>query len=118
MKNLLKLLLLLVLAVYLGLAVTVFNNPEVRQKCAAVDVIVKDSDVAGFITPLEIRTILKDSKLYPVGQKMSNINCAEIEKVLARNPFIDNITSYKTAGDHVYVTVTQRLPVMRIISDN
>ena len=69
MKNLLKLLLLLVLAVYLGLAVTVFNNPEVRQKCAAVDVIVKDSDVAGFITPLEIRTILKDSKLYPVGQK-------------------------------------------------
>ena len=61
MKNLLKLLLLLVLAVYLGLAVTVFNTPEVRQKCAAVDVIVKDSDVAGFITPLEIRIILKDS---------------------------------------------------------
>ena len=118
MKNLLKLLLLLALAVYLGLAVTVLNNPEMRQHCAAVEVIVKDSDVAGFITPSEIRTILKEAKVYPIGKKMNGINCAEIERVLAKNPFIDNTTSYKTAGDRVYVTVTQRLPVMRVISDN
>ncbi len=118
MKNLLKLLLLFALAVYLGLAVTVFNNPEVRQHCVAVEVIVKDSDVAGFITPSEIRTILKEADVYPIGKKMSGINCAEIERVLAKNPFIDNTTSYKTAGDRVYVTVTQRLPVMRVISDN
>ena len=56
--------------------------------------------------------------MYPIGRKMSGVNCAEIERVLAKNPFIDNTTSYKTAGDRVYVTVTQRLPVMRIISDN
>ncbi len=118
MKSLLKILLLLILAVYLGLAVTVFNNPEMRQHCTAVDVVVKDSDVAGFITPSEIRMLLREAKVYPIGKKMNGIDCGQIETVLAKNPFIDNVTSYKTAGGHVYVTVSQRLPVMRIIADN
>lgn len=118
MKSLLKILLLLILLVYLGLAVTVFNNPEVRQRCTAVDVVVKDSDVAGFITPSEIRMLLREAKAYPIDKKMNGIDCGRIENVLAKNPFVDNVTSYKTAGGHVCVTVTQRLPVMRIIADN
>lgn len=58
--------------VYLGLAVTVFNNPEVRQHCTAVDVVVKDSDVAGFITPSEIRMLLREAKVYPIGKNERN----------------------------------------------
>lgn len=118
MKNLLKALLLLLLAVYLALAVTIFNNPEARQLCTAVDVTVEDSAVAGFITPSEIRALLCEAKAYPVGRKIKDVNCARIESVLSSNPFIDDITCYKTQGGHVFVTVTQRLPVMRVISDN
>lgn len=118
MKTLLKILLLLALVVYLVLAVTVFNNPEIKQRCTAVDVVVEDSAVAGFITAGEIRDILRSEKAYPVGKRINNVNCGKIESVLINNPFIDNVTSYKTPGGHVYIKVTQRLPVMRVISNN
>lgn len=118
MKNLLKVLLLLVLLVYLGLAVTVLNNPETKQECTALNVVVRDSDKAAFITPAEITSLMRSANVYPVGRNLSGVNCGDIENVLAKNPFIDEVTSYKTAGGHVFVNVTQRLPVLRVISDN
>lgn len=118
MKNLLKVLLLLALLVYLVLAVTVLNNPDLQRRCEALDVTVKDSNMASFITPGEVRGILKAAKVYPVGKRLSTVDCQKIENTLARNPFVDNVTSYKTAGGRVCVDITQRLPVMRVMSDN
>lgn len=118
MKNLLKVLLLLALMVYLGLAVTVFNNPDLRQHCEALNVTVKDSSMASFITPKEVCDILKRAKIYPVGERLAKVDCQKIENTIAKNPFVDNVTSYKTAGGRVCVDITQRLPVMRVISNN
>lgn len=119
MKNVLKFLLLLALAAYLVVAVVVLSprSGGARAYCAATDIVVADSDVAGFITRQEIRSILSAAGQYPTGKRMGSVDCGKIESILVKNPFIDNATSYKTAGDRVVVTVTQRLPVMRVISD-
>ena len=118
MKVLLRILLLFALVVYLAFAVTKFNNPEEVKKCTAVNIVVEDSAKAVFITPKEIRNILSVSKVYPLGKKINDVNCYEMEKSLMKNPFIDKAMCYKTAGGQIVVRVNQRLPVMRIISDS
>lgn len=116
MKNLLKFLLLVSLAAYLVLAVTVFNSPEIKQRCSGVDISVRDSDMANFITSREVCSILKSSGLYPLGRRMGEIDPGKIERTLTENSFIDEAFVYKTAGGHVNISISQRLPVMRVIS--
>ena len=118
MKNLLKFLLLLSLIVYLVLAVTIFNSPEMKQRCTAVDISVRDSDMAKFRSPAEVSRILKRKNMFPEGRRLTDIDPGKIENVLMANSFIDEAAVYKTPGGHVKISVSQRLPVMRIISDN
>lgn len=118
MKVLLRILLLLGLVVYLAFAVTKFNNPRETRVCSALNVVIKDSAKAAFITQSEIRSILSKAGVSPLGRNMSDIDCARIEKVLSKNPFINHVVCYKTAGGQVVLDVGQRLPVMRVISDS
>ena len=118
MKVLLRILLLLALVVYLVFAVTRFNNPKDSKMCSQVNVCVEDSAKAVFITTTEIRNILGAAKVYPLGKKISEVDCYKMEKILSKNPFIKNALCYKTAGGQVVVKVEQRLPVMRVISDS
>ena len=118
MKVLLRILLLLALVVFLVFAVTSFNNPKDSKMCSHVNVCVEDSGKAVFITTTEIRNILGAAKVYPLGKKISEVDCYKMEKILSKNPFIKNALCYKTAGGQVVVKVEQRLPVMRVISDS
>ena len=108
MKVLLRILLLLALVVYLAFAVTKFNNPKDSKMCSQVNVCVEDSAKAVFITTTEIRNILGAAKVYPLGKKISEVDCYKMEKILSKNPFIKNALCYKTAGGQVVVKVEQR----------
>jgi len=118
MKVLLKLILLLALIVYLVLAFTRFTRGGDDTVCTLVKVAVADSLNAGFITQDEVCEILQRNKLYPVGRPMDSISGKDIENVLNRNPFIKGSTCYKAPGGRVHILVTQRMPVIRILSDN
>ena len=118
MKTVLKLLLLLGLIVYLVFAFTRFNKPDETTVCKAVNVTIKDSSRAGFITADEVRRLLKNSKLYPVGRTVGDVNGEAIERILEKNPFIAEAICYKSPDGDVNISVEQRLPVMRIIADN
>lgn len=118
MKVLLKLILLLVLVVYLVLAFTRFTRGGDGTVCTVVKVAVADSLDAGFITQDEVREILQRNRLYPVGRPMDSVSGKEIEDVLDRNPFIKESTCYKAPGGRVHILVTQRMPVVRVLSDN
>ena len=65
MKTVLKLLLLLGLTVYLVFAFTRFNKPDETTVCKAVNVTIKDSSRAGFITADEVRRLLKTASSIP-----------------------------------------------------
>lgn len=118
MKVFLKIVILAALIIYLIVAVTKFNKPDSSQLCKRVELNIEDSAKVGFITVLEMERILKKEKIYPLGKRMDFIDSRKIETVLMKNPLIENAQCYKTAGDEVKITITQRLPVMRIMSDN
>lgn len=117
-KVLCKLLLIVGFIVYLGFALTRWNKEDSSRMCRTVSIQVNDSAQAGFITQDEVTRILKAKKLYPENKKMDFVDTYNIERVLKQNPFIEDVTCFKTAGDEVRISISQRLPLMRVMVDN
>ncbi len=118
MKNLIKLLLLLGVIVYLVFAFTRFNKPNSKEVCHAVNILIADSAQASFIDAEEVGRILKKGKLYPLGKTMADINGEAIQQYLLKNPLIAEVICYKAPGGDVNISVSQRLPVVRVMADN
>ena len=103
------------LAVYLGFAVTSFNNPDETMKaCTNVSIQIDDETTNGFLSAKEIKRILEQKKLYPYKQPMANVNPRSIEDALKSSSFVNTSQCYKTKDGHVVINVTQRLPIVRI----
>ncbi|NDW12452.1 cell division protein FtsQ [Bacteroides sp. 214] len=117
-KRILLLLTMLLLIVYIGIAVTAFNMKPVGQVCEGVELIVRDSVNAGFVTPKEALAILKKHNISPVGSLLDDIKLESLEAVLADHPLIDDVECYKTPSGKIHIAVTQRVPVIRIMNRN
>ena len=109
----------LVLAFYLIMAVTSWNNPdENSQLCTKVDINISDANNAGFLTAGEIKHILEKDHLYPLNKKMESINPRSIEEALKVGPFVKTAQCFKTKNGHVKISITQRMPIIRIKSQH
>lgn len=108
-----------VLAGYLIVAVTSFNKPDVQGKvCKRVNINIQDESTNGFISTQEVKNRLQAAHAYPIGKPLAYVNLRKIEETLEQSPFVNKAESYKTEGGDVYITVTQRLPVVRIKAEN
>ena len=85
-KKILLLIVMLLIIAYLITAITAFNNKSDNKTCKDIELIIKDSINAGFITEREIASLLKDEGIYPVGKKMERIQCAAVKYVQKDNP--------------------------------
>jgi len=107
------------IGVYLILAVTAFNRPdELNDVCSEVKIDIKDGIVKGFLNADEVKLQLQRAHLYPLGELMTQVKTRKIEEMLEQNPFVQNAECYKTQTGHVFITLTQRLPVVHIKADN
>ena len=105
----------ILLAVYLGMAMTSFNRPDETVKvCTNVNIVIADDNTNGFLSAQEIKHILERKKLYPARMHMSDINPRTIEETLMTSSFVKTAECYKTQDGHVNISITQRLPVLRI----
>lgn len=109
----------IVLAVYLVLAITAFNSPDEQSNvCNEVKIDIQDDVVKGFLDVNTVKSQLQHAKLYPLGDLMSDVDVRKIEESLNQNPFVERAQCYKTQTGRVYISLTQRIPVIRILSDN
>ena len=118
MKAFLKLIIGIGLLAYLVLAITKFRKAENTEACKRVVIEVTDSNHAAFITVNELEKLLVKKGLYPQGIPMNNIQSGKIEEALESHQFILDAQCYKTADNVFHIKVSQRLPIMRIISIN
>ena len=108
-----------VIAVYLAIAFSSFDRKDdTKAVCSKVNIEIADNSIGGFLDAKVIKERLKKTGNYPIGKKMSDINARNIEEMLLRSPFVKTAECYKTEGGHVYISVTQRMPVIRIKADN
>ena len=109
----------LVLAAYIVLAVTAFNKPdETASVCTKVSINIADETTNGFINSKEIKKRLEATKLYPLDKPMRYIDARKIEETLKTSPFVQTAECFKTQDGHVNISVTQRLPLVRIKAQN
>jgi len=86
--------------------------------CGKVNINVADETVDGFIDAKEIKTRLMQSRLYPLGADMQSIDVRSIEEQLSSSPFVKTAECSKTIGGSVNISITQRLPIVRIKANN
>lgn len=107
------------IAAYLVLAVTAFNKPDnSRMVCSQVKITISDDIVAGFLDADEIKAILKRNGVYPLGKSMGSVSVRRIEETLKDSPFVDKVQCHKTQSGYVCISLTQRMPLIRVKADN
>ena len=116
LKKILLTIVLLFITAYLLVAITAFNRKPAGDTCTDIELVIKDTAYAGFVTTKEIAAILTKKKLNPVGKNMDEIRTAELEEALATQPLIDRVECYKTPSHKICVEVTQRIPILHVIN--
>ena len=117
-KKLILLMLDVILLVYVFVAMISFNKPdESKNVCTEVNIVIADQNSNGFLTANEVKKMMKDSRMYPLNFKMTDIQPRLIEDLLCKSPFVKTAECYKTKDNKVFVSITQRLPVIRIKSE-
>ncbi len=107
------------LAVYLGFAFTKFNKPDENTNlCNKVNINIQDEMTNGFLDANDIKSRLESNQLYPLEKPMKYVNTRKIEEMLKSSAFVKTAECYKTQNGQVYITLTQRMPVVRIKSIN
>lgn len=107
------------IGVYLIAAFTAFNKPdETVKKCTKVSINIQDETTNGFITTAEVKDRLQRQHLYPLEKPMGGISARAIEDALKATPFIKTAECYKTQDGKVCISLTQRLPIVRIKAVN
>ena len=117
-KRILLSIVMLALIAYLIVAITAFNRKPADQTCRDMELVIKDTAYAGFITKDELKGILQQKGIYPIGKKMERISTKSLERELSKHPLIDQAECYKTPSGKVCVEVTQRIPILRVMSSN
>ena len=106
------------LAIYLMFAFTAFNKPDEKARlCTKVSINIQDEATNGFIDTHEIKNRLEKNHLYPLRMHLNDVNLRKIEETLKSSPFVKTAECYKTQDGQVCISLTQRMPVVRIKSD-
>lgn len=117
-KRILLTIVTLLVASYLVVAITAFNRKPKAQVCHDLELIIKDTVYAGFITKKEVAALLEAKGINPVGKKVERIRTKTLEKELSKHPLIDQVECYKTPSGKLRMEVTQRIPILRVMSSN
>ena len=109
----------IILGVYLVLAITAFNRPDDQDAvCRDVKINITDAAGNGFLNINEVKMQLQHAKIYPLGDRMSEVCTRQIEETLLKSPLIEHVECYKTQTGRVYINLTQRIAVMRIMTND
>ena len=117
-KHIIVIVLDVVIAVYLVMAITMFNEPDEKAAmCEKVSIHIGD-DANGLLSPAEVKRLLERQHLYPLNQPMQFVSTRKMEEALLGNPYVERAECYKTEDGHVCVDLVQRQPVIHVMPEN
>lgn len=117
-KKISLLLFLLLISVYLIAAISVLNVKPTKQVCKGIELFITDNVDYGFVTRKDITNLLEKEHKSPIGKKREDINIREIESSLNKLTLAEQVECYFTPTGNIGIIVTQRLPLIRVMSNN
>lgn len=103
---------------YMIFVIIKFSTHEDLDQCKSVEVMIADSAQATLITEVDIHQMLRQKSMHPLGRTLKDINLMQIEQQLMSDPFIRRANAFISPDNQVRILVSQRLPLLRIMSEN
>lgn len=88
------------------------------SSCTEVSIVVKDSVKRQFVDAAELEFYLKRKHCYPHGVSMEMVDCHAIEQYLCQHDMVRTAQCYKSPFGKVNIVVTQRVPVLGVVSND
>ena len=108
-----------IIGIYLVLAITAFNKPDEHAVvCTEVHINIGDSEGRGFLTVEDVKQMLHENHLMPIGQEMNAIHVRPIKEKLESNDMIEEAECYKAQAGRVCINIRQRIPVVRVLTQS
>jgi cell division protein FtsQ len=105
-----------VLAGFVVILVAAVNDKN-DGKCTGIVVKLQGDEANFFIEERDIRALVaKDKDLNPVGKPIKNINTANLERIVSRDPWVKNAEIFIDNQRKLNIKVTQRDPVARVFT--
>lgn len=108
-----------ILGIYF-LIVFIFSSNKMNSlRYNAITIIISDSIQHQFINVDDINEILSENKIRICGTPFDSLNTLKLEKLIKRsNNVIKNIEIFPTYHGKLFVQITQRNPILRVITYN
>lgn len=116
MKRIRSVIISLILLVYLIIVLTFVAIKLGEVTCSGLQVAVNDTLVNSFVNQEEIMRVIKRDYGNIEGMPLLSVNKDSLERILAKNRMIKSAQVYYSLDGYIHVNVTQRVPVLRIVS--
>ncbi len=114
-KGVIRCLMALLLAVYVGVAVFMANQAAARDKCRGFDIRILQADGSrDFVTETEIRRLLKEWKLDDTSGPTASVNLQKIEDNLSKVVNIESAMVQRMPDNKIRLTIVPMIPVARV----
>jgi cell division protein FtsQ len=71
-----------------------------------------------FIDKKQILKLIKNKNIKTVGYPIDSVNTLKIEKIVAQHPSVKKVRSYCSINGDLYIDISQREPLFRVINYN
>jgi cell division protein FtsQ len=115
MKKLKKIVICTAIIIYLGLVFGFFAGRYEKLLCDSVKINIADDSDRSFIVSSDILKMLEKNNIKYKGVRLTDINLIKIEQVVKSNQIIEECRAYTGINRTLYIEVTQRNPLVRII---
>ena len=86
------------------------------DECKAVIVEITDIGQRQYTSENSVLQHIRQQGLNPVGKIFDSINCGRIEQSVAAYEPVRTAECYKTSGGEIHIRITQRQPLVRVIT--
>lgn len=117
MKLFLKISAVVLLVGYLAVSLYFVSDIDRDQPCELFEITVADSSECDLLTRDDVRAYLADADLLPEGKPMKQVDTELIEQCVREIDLLCDVKCYHKRHGDVYLSVRQRRPVVRVISD-
>lgn len=114
-KGVIRCLMAILLAAYIGVAVMMANQQSARDKCRGFDIRILQNDGSrDFVTQAEVRRLLKEWALDQTDRPASAVDLQKIEDRLSGVVNIEDAMVERMPDNTIRLTVTPMIPVARV----
>lgn len=101
---------------YMVFGLWMSRKTAVVPVCRQCQVHVLDEQQRQYVGYGELMQLLQNKGLYPVGKPLNRVALQPIEELIRRHPMVRTAECYKTVDGNVSISLTQRQPVVRVVT--